>query len=567
MGAGRDGAMIAPWIFRIGLGLLILVGVVACTEEDPTVLCPTCEGGFIAGQITWGGIPPARVELRAIRVDVPDSMGLVGAEAVAAPDGSFAVGVPAGQYLLMAEVDVDHHPRGSANSVRYYYRSAGAPYSSTLRDMLVVRAGERTNADFRLGSVRIELDVPEALVGQTLRLELSTEEDGLSQLGFALSEVGRHETIEFGGLQPLSHHAKLMIRGNDPHQPSPAEQGIYLPAAYRLEEAVSHEVPATGTGAWSIALDPGCARLAGRVRGSWLDREPRRPELELWSPDSSYQVAEIQCNADGLFDHLIFAPEPARMMVRIDEVERWYGGDSFASAEVLELGPGVSLPAIEIVESGLLLEIEDESQDESWGARIDLHDPLDLRVRQTLFLSGRWGTRRYALHNLRPGSYLIRIRPESFLRERWLGQWFDAADDPAGARAVTVPADGGMHQIEITLQAGGRIEGTIEYPQDDRLNAVRVYLTDGSDPESGSSLKCSGVFGDSPAGRERIHYELNGLLPGDYKVGALRLDWGMDPVEPPEETLWYPATTDWNQATVLTIGGSESLTEIDFELR
>jgi len=41
----------------------------------------------------------------------------------------------------------------------------------------------------------------------------------------------------------------------------------------------------------------------------------------------------------------------------------------------------------------------------------------------------------------------------------------------------------------------------------------------------------------------------------------------MDPVEPPEETLWYPATTDWNQATVLTIGGSESLTEIDFELR
>lgn len=63
-------------------------------------------------------------------------------------------------------------------------------------------------------------------------------------------------------------------------------------------------------------------------------------------------------------------------------------------------------------------------------------------------------------------------------------------------------------------------------------------------------------------------YALPGLPDGDYKIGVWARAVGVPtPAQPPEDTVWYPETTDWNAAQVITIAEAEVITGIDFDLR
>lgn len=52
-----------------------------------------------------------------------------------------------------------------------------------------------------------------------------------------------------------------------------------------------------------------------------------------------------------------------------------------------------------------------------------------------------------------------------------------------------------------------------------------------------------------------------------YKLGVWPQRRGQSPGQPPEDTIWFPETSDWDAAQVFTISGAGELRQVDFDLR
>jgi len=61
-------------------------------------------------------------------------------------------------------------------------------------------------------------------------------------------------------------------------------------------------------------------------------------------------------------------------------------------------------------------------------------------------------------------------------------------------------------------------------------------------------------------------YEVEGLPDGDWKIGAWLRAEGY-PDQPPAGTVWYPGTTDWNEAGVIQVRNHADVTGIVIDTR
>jgi hypothetical protein len=165
------------------------------------------------------------------------------------------------------------------------------------------------------------------------------------------------------------------------------------------------------------------------------------------------------------------------------------------------------------------------------------------------------GEHAFGIPNLRPGSYLLRIDPAFSGFAEWLPQWFDGSLTQEAATPITIANEGDVVPVHVTLTVGGKITGTIAdaaYPDADHL----VYYTRADDPASIG-------FSFGLAGRS---FTVPGLQDGDYKVGAWRQPSRIYPEQPPSGTVWYPGTSDWTAAQVISIRDHGVVSGIDIEM-
>ena len=551
------------WMLAAGACLLSLAG---CTDSDKLVGCgDSVHTGVIQGRVLLGDVP-VHVRIDATDADHYSPERVV--EADADSSGDYHLVVPLGNYKLRAKV---LPPRCCTVLRTYYHNRAGPPYSYERRDTYRVTADTVITADFTLGSSVATIDFPEELEGHTVDLELyhpwcdlyspycacPFTERGIVSGGRA---VFRIPALEPGPYQARVHLMQLEV----------ADQALWVPWTRDRSAAASIDVPGGGTASLALSFPEQSAVLRGSVTGSWQRLGTQSPEITLMSPDSSSVIGTVFVQRDGSFETRIFLPGPVKLFVEVRDSGRWYGGPEFSKATVIDLAPGQTSLPVEIVESGLVLDLWEPTYQDIWKARVQLIDPQSLAIVRQTTVEVSHSYPFHGIPNLDPGSYLLRILPEPFLWQNWLGQWYDGADGPGEATPVTVPAGGGIGQVRIELTEGGQIAGTIWYEDTRETFGVIVYLTAAGDPASlgcmhpGEDCYCGGIRWTTP-----MSYVLRGLPEGAYKVGVW--PWKQDvrpwPTNPPPETLWYPKTARWEEGAVLTVEGAGHVPGIDFDLR
>jgi hypothetical protein len=556
--------------FAVGL-LAALLSSTACNEEGLRAPCGSLRaGGVIEGRVATGDVRPQ------VRVTADDCAGMGTITTVADETGAFRLELPVGTYILRACCPVKSG--SSSPSCTAYFNADGPPYPFEAADTLTVTADTLIVADFELGSLEVAIAVPSAAENVRVRLEGVWASEKVDPPGNPLSSPSTfavyawvrdgQAVFAIGGLQPGSYTLRMSLPRTSWSQPDEAvTQMVWLPATRRRADADTICVPAGGTAHYEAAIPDNSVRLTGAITGSWQKLYFGGAQITLVAPDSSVTVASFATRSDGTFAADIQVPEPARMLIDIGGNPRWYPRGGFHEAEILDLAPGSSPLPIEVVESGLLLDIQGTFYPARWNATLQLVAPADSRIVAELDASSSGGHAFLGLANLDPGSYLLHILPQSFLSEAWTPQWFDRATDPHEATLIQVPAAGGVERVTITLEEGGRIEGQIW--NDDELNpyGVMLYLTAAGDPTTLGRLWASDTRSAIWPWEAPLPYKARGLPDGEYKIGVWPRLAGASPAQPPEDTIWYPQTTDWNAAQVLTITGNQATTGIDFDLR
>lgn len=546
---------------------IFLLSLLSCSESDRLLDCEEPVAlGTVQGQVQLDGVQahvriaaysPSWAPIRKIETDVE-------------PDGSYQLLLPIGAYCLEALVLPD---RCCTPLREYYYNEEGPPYSYSERDTLCVTEDAIITADFILGNAVAHLTLPDELEGETVLLHLCPEryaEDLYCSLRFTEGETitDGHATFQFIALEPGAYKARLSIGTYASSMPT---QSVWLPPTRNRSLASIIDVPAAGTVTTELSYPDPPATIHGQITGSWSELGVYGPILKLVSQDSSSAIATLPTQQDGNFEGMIFYPEPVKIQVDINGSQSWYGGTEFANASVIDLQPGETSPAIEVIESGLLLDIREPTYQRCWRANVQLVNPQDQTVMRQITVLGSSRRPFYAIPNLDAGEYLLRIVPNRFLQFNWLGQWYDGVSSPEEATPIVIPPEGGIENVRIALSEGGRIAGTIWYENETGIFGVLVYVTRADDPAGlgyihpGEDCCCGTTTWWTP-----IDYALRGLPDGDYKVGVWPWDiyaFDQRPSEPPEETLWYPGTQAWEDATVITAVGAQEVTEIDFDLR
>jgi hypothetical protein len=184
-----------------------------------------------------------------------------------------------------------------------------------------------------------------------------------------------------------------------------------------------------------------------------------------------------------------------------------------------------------------------------------LNGPGDLIVRQADLIvrdqDGRdittWtsnGNRRF-FGNLRPGRYYVLVDGRC-RNQLWAPQWFGGTEDAAMATPIDLVA-GELRRIEMALVTGGRIAGELLTAAGERPDRTYCRLSDADGvPLCAANLTLTDGF-----------FDYTGLPDGVYHLAVPQSGGVM---------WWYPGTTDFAQATGLTISGHAVVTDLTWRL-
>lgn len=318
--------------------------------------------------------------------------------------------------------------------------------------------------------------------------------------------------------------------------------GIFWLPGYRsrAEAQVYHVAPDSVINEAGIfASSP--PRLVGQIGGAWRDLGLDPPSVVAVDTDSVVVFGRWQTEADGSFDLALPYRGPVRLKVTRGVVESWVGGLSYGTATLFAPEPGEIIDGIAVTGGGLRLRVNSSGLTQnSESARLTFQDPQDPSRR--VVTSGSLASQ-IGIANLPQGDWLLLVEPDSFGSRSWRPQWLDRSATAAGATVLSIPADG-VVTADLVLEAGGAIRGQVVRPPGESFY-VYVAITDTQNNIEICSRYVSG---------SRDDFAITGLNDGSYRIGIL--PGGVGPVrgEPvPEGTLWYPGTTDWATAGVITI--------------
>ncbi|MEE8442956.1 MAG: carboxypeptidase-like regulatory domain-containing protein, partial [Dehalococcoidia bacterium] len=153
----------------------------------------------------------------------------------------------------------------------------------------------------------------------------------------------------------------------------------------------------------------------------------------------------------------------------------------------------------------------------------------------------------YTITGLAPGDYRVQMHVEG---QDLAGQFYNNTTDWGLATLVAVTSGATTANIDFSLAAGGSISGSVLKDSDSSPIANADVWADSYDC-------CGGGSGTRTASDGT--YTITGLAPGDYRV-QVHLN-GQDLAGE-----FYNDTTEWDQATKVTVTAGATTTSIDFSL-
>lgn len=536
-----------------------VVSLLSCSDDCVTNTCsPGGEVATIEGVVNVGSLPfEGRVRTRQITGDYHATHVQYTA---LRPGGSFQLQVPYGAYQISIEIG-EAHPTYFDLRAKYHWREEEWALNNSEADTVLLNEQRQTlRLDLTLSSLVVEVEAPQELEGE--RLSIYPEHLGIDvpyarhthwryAHGEVINGVAR---FELPGFYPGT--CRLQLAVNEYR----LSEWFWLPAGRNVEEADTVRLHPGQITRYRTALPEACATLSGEVRGSWQTFGTNRPDLALYTADS-VRAASTQAEADGSFAFRMWQPEPVKLLVDIDGSARWYGGDSFAEADLHTPTPGSAIEDLVHTESGIFFSLDQPGYPRWMYMRISVFD-AGTHTLVTSRLLGSSNLTSATISNLGPGEYNVYIDdPE--LRRSWVPQWFDRATDFASATTISVPSEGGVATASVTLEPGGEIHGRAIAPEDNSCPIPVFYVVNAI---SGECLGRTGCIPCECGGCICMNphpFSARGIPDGTYKVGvALRNDAPYSE-DPPPHTVWYPGTSDWEAAETIEIQDQAIVSDID----
>ena len=526
--------------------LLFVVGLLGFAlgcNEDPTLPCNHLAGGRLQGEVRTGSPTPEAAVMATQVIDgvLSNFTFSTGTD----ESGFYALDLPEGDYI------VQFRP-GRSYQVVYGYSAAGLTYGQIPPDTLRIDDSvSPVVADFSLGSLSLQLLLTDHLNGEMASFRLYKRDDDSSgygrtylNRGFATIENGRAE-IQAVGLFPGEYRIQVELGDMDNHSHwSYDGEDFWMPGIRDESESPWYEVGADSLTELTCLLTSEPARIEGRVSGAWLNMGLESPpRLSFVNLDSVTIVGDRRAYEDGSYGATFFLPEPVKILVMQEGIQQWIGGPGFAEATVYDLTLGETISDVDLEQSGFRLNMVGEDLRSFPGYQIRFHDPVDMGLLIAVQpWSGYGGV--VPITNLWPGEYILYFTPNYFGSATWLPQWFDRVNDPAAAQIVSIGSYGEVVRLDIDLERGGSISGQLEFssPTEGWYRVIATladqYL----------------LWGSTTASETYPDFSLRGLQDGSYRFGVFPywVDWSYGE-PPPEETLWYPGTGNWDEAEILDI--------------
>lgn len=534
----------------------------SCSEE--IVIRPVREGigGTVAGTVRVAGAPvegtiwvESAERSHGIDSSWPKTLLRAGSRA----DGSFLVEVPPGQYRL--GVDLPNLRGGGLpdEAAGAYWKRNGIVRYWQHSDTLMVAEGTALDSlDLDFGRLALRLHVPEEWLGWRAFVQLLRQEGPRSWWRFdaaAWTEITAPAVdLTFEPLADGEYRAQLLMHYLDPDSKELRLLGLWLPDALVEEDAESIVVDANSTTSHELTVTPERFTVRGSVDGVWLSLELGSPYVVFFTADS-VRVGEARCDALGNFERTFWARAPIKVAVDDNGRLRWFGGTRFDNATLFEPPPDGELTGLRFNDSAIEARLH--------GIGDTTHEPVQLLLVESggayvksIYLRDRQD-QRAVVPFLQPGSYRLQISPGSFLESDWVAQWYDRANDETHSTIIEVSHEGELVAVDVTLEAGAQIQGTVRNPAGRPRTSFGLYLT-GVDSNS--------ILGGLQQEDEDGQYVLRGVPPGNYRVGAHRYWYreANDVSDLPAETRWFRDRTNWADADVITITGVDTVSAIDF---
>ena len=512
---------------------LLVLPLASCSEEKSTnPVCLQSTQGTIRGRIITGG-----GELGSIRVSAEPINGAARnfAWATVPVDslGRFELTLPLGTYLLRPIPD-------RVSPYLYYSGSGLTTIPARAKTISLVPGGQIVEADLLGGSLHIRVRFPS---------ETEEEQDG-------------SVTFRLESLDPPYAWAGVDGQWRANVVDGVAEVDIpFLPAldySLSFQSSYGEEVWLRGGNAGDnadrITVSNGQVTICnvdlgtpGRLQGRMESDLPLALEgrvLTLFSADS-VQLAQVFLRGSRDFRIGLYHPEPVRLCFWMGGILRWFGGDSFTSATLIDLAPGQLVDGIEIRDGGFRITLDGPGVWSYHHARLNVVDGSGRALSSSpVYLSESEET---VVANIAPGSYYLQVIPED--DQIWLSQWYESADSMRYATPLVIPPEGGLVDATFHLRAGGSLAGRMTRDDASMIGQIELFLTSLAD----STVVLRRASSHATTGA----YRFVGLPDGDYRLGVA---WHRVPLR------WYPGVGDWRAAGVLSIRDHGEVAGVDWRI-
>ena len=446
----------------------LLLAVGGC--EDDGVCRPAVPAGRIEGTVLTAGVP-LDAEVAAVQVAGGAETGF-SYRTEPDPAGAYGFDLPAGTYIVKL--------RKNHGRFEYAYRAAGHDLPDTPPDTLLVDAAHSPKGiDFVLGNVDLRLEFSDHFDGDWARVFLHRS-GVIDPSAWRTCEERESGWIESGsldvlipGILPGEFLIEVALVCRD------CEEHFWLPGVWDPSAAPSFSVIADSTVSLNFAVASEPAWIAGRIGGAWLEMGmDERPELSVVTSDSLAIVSKFRVGDDGRFAVPLHLPAQVKLRVVQNSVERWIGGPGFAEADIFTREPGTTAPEIDLAQSGLSLAVECPDGGAGY-LDFEFYDPVDL----SLVAKTRGDTQhanRIGIPNLWPGDYLMHVYPAAMVgKTAWRPQWYDRAAEAGEARLISIASAGEIVPLDLILEAGGEIHGSlVRQPGDEKCYKIIVTTAD-----------------------------------------------------------------------------------------
>ncbi|NIA28285.1 MAG: T9SS type A sorting domain-containing protein [Actinobacteria bacterium] len=163
----------------------------------------------------------------------------------------------------------------------------------------------------------------------------------------------------------------------------------------------------------------------------------------------------------------------------------------------------------------------------------------------------------YKIKGLKEGAYTVSAIMQA--GASMMVKFYDDQTDPSNATPVQVAAGQDTPNIDfIFAMPTGAISGHLMDAEGNPLQGVHISVVGKMDSvfyNFGRLWNIGLVTTDAEG-----YYEVKNLAPGDYYVGAVIWDWFNSKI------VWYDNVNSFGEATPVTVGDNETVTDIDFNM-